>query len=61
MEKTKVFTIMKHSNGKYSIILERNCTYNKYDVPASKLFDEMQEITSTFNNVFNIAVLFEIG
>lgn len=61
MEKTKVFTVMQNGDKTYSITCGRNCTYNKHDVPASKLFDSMQEITSTFNNVFNTAVLFEIG
>lgn len=59
MGKTVVFTVSKSGNG-YNIKSAVANRYNKNDVPASKLFDAMEELTDIFNNVIGAAILFEI-
>lgn len=59
MERTTVFTISK--NGKaYNITSRKFNLYNKINIPANQLFDAMEELTDTFNNVIGYAILFEI-
>lgn len=59
MENTVVFTISKCCKG-FNITSKAANLYNKHGVPADKLFDSMQELTDTFNNVFGKAILFEV-
>lgn len=59
MDKTAVFTISKNSKG-YNITSKKFNLYNKIGVPANQLFEAMEELTDTFNNVIGYAILFEI-
>ena len=59
MEKTVVFTISKDGKN-YNIKSKAFNTYNKIGVPANQLFEAMEELTDTFNNVLEYAILFEI-
>ena len=59
MEKTAIFTISK-SGRRYNIKSKQFNTYNKIDVPATELFEALEELTDVFNNVIGYAILFEI-
>ena len=64
MEKTAVFMITREekTNGWFYTIKSRMYnTYNKYDLNEHQLFEAMEELTDTFNNVLNLAILFEVG
>ena len=54
-----VFTISKGVKG-FNITNKRFNTYNKYEVPASELFKAMTELADIFNNVLEVAILFEV-
>jgi hypothetical protein len=62
--KTAVFTISKSSataqGRRYNITSKRFNLYNKIDVPESQLFDALAELSDTFNNVIDMAIVFEI-
>lgn len=60
MEKTAVFTISKTGTGKYNIKSKKFNLYNKLEVKDSELFQAMEELADTFNNVIGYAILFEI-
>ncbi len=59
MEKTAVFTISKNGKG-YNITSKKFNLYNKISIQANQLFEAMEELTDTFNNVIGYAILFEI-
>lgn len=60
MEKTAVFTISNAGTGKYNIKSKKFNLYNKLEVKDTELFQAMEELTDTFNNVIGYAILFEI-
>lgn len=60
MKKIATFTITK--DGKlYNIKSKNYNTYNKIGITIHELYNEMEALTDTFNNVINIGVMFEIG
>lgn len=60
MEKTAVFTITK--DGKlYNLKCNSAKNYNRIGITQAELFNEMEALTDTFNNVLEIGVLFEIA
>ena len=60
MEKTAVFTITR--DGKlYNIKCKAFNSYNLIGITQAELFNEMEILTDVFNNVLNVAVMFEIA
>jgi hypothetical protein len=60
MEKTAVFTITK--DGKlYNLKCKAFNTYNRIGITQVELFNEMEYLTDTFNNLLNVGILFEIA
>ena len=53
------FTISKGVKG-LNIKAHKYNTYNKYEVPPSKLFDAMSELADVFNNILEIGIMFEV-
>lgn len=60
MEKTAIFTITV-SNGLYNIKCKAFNQYNQIGISRDCLFTAMNQLADVFNNVLNIAILFEIG
>ena len=56
---TAIFTLSRNGNS-YNITSKAYNLYNRLQVPAGQLFDTMAELTDTFNNVLEIAILFEV-
>lgn len=59
MEKTAIFTIVKGARG-YDIKCKAYNTYNRYGLAKDEIMTAMEQITDVFNNVLEIAVLFEV-
>ena len=56
---TTTFTISKGEHG-YDIKSKKYKANNYYNVPADKLFTAMTIMADAFNNVYGIAVVFEV-
>ena len=59
MERTATFTLSKGTKG-YDIKCKAFNTYNRYNLAKDEIFTAMEQISDVFNNVLEIAVVFDV-
>ena len=57
--KEAVFTISKGAKG-YDIKCKAFNTYNRYGLAKDEIFTAMEQLADVFNNVLEIAVVFDV-
>lgn len=63
MERTATFTITRHEKTTgwyYTLKCKAYNQYNKYDVHEKLLYEAMEELADTFNNVLGVGILFGV-
>jgi hypothetical protein len=59
MERTATFTISNGTKG-YDIKCKAFNAYNRYNLAKDEIFTAMEQISDVFNNVLEIAVVFDV-